>query len=75
LGATKWFIFVGVLLGWGLVELSGKVMMRMFGLDLLDMSFGIVLLSLSVAIAVGFVGSVFPAVSAVRINVREGLGR
>ena len=91
LGATRWFIFrlvivqavavsvigwlLGVLLGWGLVEVSGKVMVRVFGLNLLDMSAGIVLLSLLVAIVVGFVGSVFPAVSAVRINIREGLGR
>ena len=66
---------LGVVVGWGLVSVSGKVMLDRFGLNIVALSPGIVLLSLIVAVVVGLVGSLFPAISAVRMNVREGLGR
>ena len=66
---------LGTAVGWMLVVLSERVMMDRFGLSMVAMSPGMVLLALVVAVVVGLLGGLFPAVSAVRMNVREGLGR
>ncbi len=73
IGLIGWGL--GTAVGWLLVVLSEKVMMERFGLSLVSLSPSIVLLSLVVAVVVGLVGGLLPAVSAVRMNVREGLGR
>ena len=91
LGATRWFIFrlvlaqaltvsfvgwiFGASLGWGLAEVTSRVTVEKFGLDMVEVSPSILLLALLVALGVGLVGSLFPALSAVRMDIREGLGR
>lgn len=90
-GGTKWLVFrlvvgqavfvslfgwvLGVVLGWGLIVISGRVIVDKFGLKMMAMSPSIIILSLLMAVLVGLIGSVFPAVSAVRMDIREGLGR